>query len=161
MERSFRSKLEEDCFEILEELFPNVVIEHDYHIGHGLKLDFYIRSSVPVAVEVDGPQHTSYNMRFHADMSDFQDQVRRDRRKESVCRELGIPVVRIDGRRELKKDLIHTKILAAIREFEDSLDEGTPSAAKRKSEYRNHCKERARDRRKEQYRWYKDMKNGG
>lgn len=110
---------------------------------------------------MDGPQHKKFNARFHKDISDFEAQVRRDKQKDQICADMGVPVVRIDDKKELTKDIIHCKIMAAIDEHECRLDgvDKKKEVSKSTMEYRNSCKERARKRRKDHYKWMKDKKS--
>jgi hypothetical protein len=58
---NFRSKNEEEFYQILVEIFPHTHIEHDYYLGRGLMLDFYIGTPNKIGFEVDGSQHYLYN----------------------------------------------------------------------------------------------------
>lgn len=97
-DRKFRSLNEEVAYKDLRLMFPNTVIEHDFHLKHGLKIDFLVRSVVSFGIEIDGEQHYNYCARYHRDKKDFDEQKRRDKRKDDLCRDQGIPLLRIDAR---------------------------------------------------------------
>jgi hypothetical protein len=159
MGRKFRSNLEGMAFCILEHMYPNVVIEHDYQIGGGLQIDFLVRSAIPIAIEVDGPQHKEFNAHFHKSIADFEAQKDRDKRKTRICRTMGIPLIRLDGKKDLDTDVIHAKVMQALADYEKG--DWKPKPVSKKDEYRNSCKERERKRRKEYYRWAKDNRRTG
>lgn len=153
----FRSNLERECYESLCELFPNTTIEHDYHLGQGLLLDFLIHGPVSIGVEVDGEQHTKFSPRFHASDQDLRDQQLRDRRKAAFCSEQGIVLVRVS------KGLLHPQhigkeIQRALAEYEPPSELTEHEIGRR--DYRNHAREMVRRQRKERYRWFKENRKG-
>ena len=150
----FRSKNEEDFYNILREVMPRCIVKHDYNLGGGLKLDFYIESPCKIGFEVDGAQHYSFNSRFHETNDDFLEQTKRDRRKELICRNRGISLVRLDARKKLDKDSVKKAIDEAIVNAADIKQPVTPMR-KKETNWEKAAKQRQREYRAEKYRQMK------
>jgi hypothetical protein len=142
---SFRSKNEKEAYETLRLMFPNTTILHDFHLGEGLKLDFLIKSTCKIGVEIDGDQHFKFNTRWHKTKMDFENQKRRDERKAVLCSEKGIVLVRYDARNGVSPSGLH-------RMVKDVLDTHQPTTKKKVDPW----KERQKEIRKEQYRCKKE-----
>jgi len=97
---------ENKLFEILQQLFPKEYIKrHDRRRLKGLELDFYIHS-LRLAFEYDGEQHFHRQVCEKAFKSDFDALKKRDRRKNKLCRRLGIKLVRIKYDMPLNKSFV-------------------------------------------------------
>jgi very-short-patch-repair endonuclease len=98
---------------LLKELFPGYRIKAEYHIGERLKLDAYIKE-LNVGIEFDGIQHFERVEIFHETEDDFKRSKVRDKRKEELCEEQGITLVRIKYDEKLDEDLLLKKILESL-----------------------------------------------
>lgn len=98
---------------LLKELFPGYRIKAEYHLGERLKLDAYIKE-LNVGIEFDGIQHFERVEIFHETEDDFKKGKVRDRRKEELCKEQEITLVRIKYDEKLDKDLVLNKILESL-----------------------------------------------
>jgi hypothetical protein len=112
----FRSKNEEEVYNLLVEIFPHTFIQHDYNVGGGLMLDFYIDVPCRLGFEVDGAQHFDYNSMFHKDIEAFHDQLERDKRKKDICVSNGITLIRIDARKKITKEIMLQKIYGVMQD---------------------------------------------
>ena len=97
--REFLSKRqlrkENELFNILQKIFPKEYIKrHDRKRLKGLELDFYIHS-LRLAFEYDGEQHFDRHLCEDVFKSDFNALKKRDRKKDKLCRKLGIKLIRI------------------------------------------------------------------
>ena len=138
-------------------MFPNTVIKHDYHLAHGLKVDFVVFCGFKLGVEIDGEQHYCFNSRWHKDTSDFLAQCRRDREKEELCVKEGIVLARVDCR----KGVVPAQVKSTIRDTLKATASFTPTPKEKKepSEFQLKMKERQRKARKEAYtRWKERQK---
>jgi hypothetical protein len=86
-----RSKLQAQVAETLAVRFGQYHIKENYRPawfvserGERLEMDFYI-NELRLAIEVQGAQHYVFTPRFHADMLDFEAQLRRDESKRDLC----------------------------------------------------------------------------
>ena len=136
----FRSINEEVAYDILKMCFPNTRIVHDYNVGERLKVDFVVVSSLLIGFEIDGAQHYSYNSRFHRSRNDWKVQRKLDYRKEELCRDKGILLIRIDARHGVSENVVREKIANALAtsDIPDVEDNPVDKAVKyRKKHYRN------------------------
>lgn len=95
-----KGKNEEECRRILESMFqkPFPSVRPDWlknpETGRNLELDCY-NADLRLALEYDGRQHSEYVPHFHKNKQAFRDQVTRDLMKDSMCRKLGITLIRV------------------------------------------------------------------
>ena len=93
----------------LKELYPAYTIEVEYHIGERLRLDAYIKN-LRLGCEYDGEQHFKFLPIFHQTQEEFLESQERDRRKEELCVQQGISLVRIKYNEKFTKELLKKKI---------------------------------------------------
>lgn len=90
-----RGKFQSSVGDILNELYPlHHIFEEFQCVGERLFLDFFLPTK-KIAVEVQGPQHNSFNQFFHEDKNAFARQQENDKRKEKWCEINGIRLVKI------------------------------------------------------------------
>lgn len=71
----------------------NIMYKHSFVLPNRLHLDFYLKS-LGLAIEYDGIQH--YQPReYFGGKTAFEDQIKRDRRKDKYCEDRGITLIRI------------------------------------------------------------------
>lgn len=113
-----------------------------------------IKTSVLIGVEIDGAQHYSYNSRWHKDKKDFEQQVRRDARKEELCAEKGIALVHHDARKGVEPRTLRSQVLGAM----SVASRGTVSSSKpkrTKSEWTLQQERKQKEYRKKAYQTWK------
>lgn len=66
----------------------------EYDLGERLRGDYLLRE-IGVVIEVDGSQHTSYSSLYHNGKDDFRAAKARDQRKEVVCEQQGLKLIRL------------------------------------------------------------------
>jgi hypothetical protein len=118
MTHKFRSKNEQVTHSALTRLYPNCVIEHDYYIGDGLYVDFLVRSTFKIGIEVDGEQHYAFNSYFHETLEDFGRQQDRDDAKNRLCEDLGITLLRLDARGGITSLEAMEQVVECLRDIE-------------------------------------------
>ena len=77
------SKMAQDVYTVLKELFPYYNIEREHYVpykGHRLFFDYYI-SSLSLLFEIQGEQHFKYCKHFHGSVESFKAQKYRDNLK--------------------------------------------------------------------------------
>lgn len=77
-------------------------------------------TELALACEIDGSQHTVFNSHFYDSKAAFLAAQNRDRRKEELCLEAGLTLVRLDEKTiNLAKDPLELGlvILAKVREL--------------------------------------------
>lgn len=105
--RHFRQ--EEKLYKILRELFPNEYIKrHDRKELKGLELDFFVIKK-RLAFEYDGEQHFDRKLCEEVFKSDFDALQKRDKRKDYLCRNKRITLIRIKYDEPLNKRYIKKK----------------------------------------------------
>lgn len=110
-ENARRSKRHEEILSYLGENFPFLKIEEEYHIGENLCIDIYI-PSLFVAIEIDGEQHDRFNSFFHNDsLLYFNKQLKRDKKKNYLCKMNNITLIRIKHNDKRKPEEIFSSIL--------------------------------------------------
>lgn len=116
------SKIADDVYEILIELFPKVlssrVVKEHYvkYEGTSLFFDFLIKE-LNMLVEVQGQQHTKYVRHFHGDKEGFLKQKHRDNLKIAYIQEPNLySLVRINYDEKVTKKSMLEKINIAIEE---------------------------------------------
>jgi hypothetical protein len=104
----------------LLEIYQFDTIYEDFIIpkSNGLSLDFFIPGS-KIAFEFNGIQHYQFSSFFHSDINDFEDQKKRDERKNEWCRVNEITLVEITDSKIYRKQL-RELILKAIRKQSNS-----------------------------------------
>ena len=103
-------RCEEKVFSILRELYPDKIIRrHDRRTLKGLELDFNL-PELRLGIEYDGEQHFDRKLCEEVFKSDFDAQVRRDRKKDKLCRKKNITLVRIKYDEPLTKTYIKKKL---------------------------------------------------
>lgn len=101
---------EEKLYKVLRELFPDEFIKrHDRRKLKGLELDFFIYK-LNLAFEYDGEQHFDRELCENVFKSNFDEQVKRDRKKDVLCRKERITLIRIKYDEPLTKRHIKKKI---------------------------------------------------
>ncbi len=96
--------------EILSQLFPNEYIKpNDRKILKGLELDFFLRK-LRLAFEYDGEQHFDRDLYEKLYGDGFDEQVKRDRKKDKLCKKKNITLIRIKYDEPLTKSHIKNKL---------------------------------------------------
>lgn len=80
--------------QLLQKALPGYRLREEYHIGERLRLDFYF-PDLNLAVEYDGCQHQRYIPYFHSTYEEFLEACQRDQRKEELCDQQGILLLRV------------------------------------------------------------------
>jgi hypothetical protein len=81
------SKIADDVYQTLKELFPLNYIEKEYYVfykGTKLFFDFYI-PSLSLLFEVQGMQHFKFIRHLHGSIENFRGQKKRDNLKIEYC----------------------------------------------------------------------------
>lgn len=130
---------------IMQKLLPGEKIINEYHIGDKLKLDVYCEK-YKIAAEFHGRQHFYYTSRFYESKYDFQEAVKRDRKKAQWCKDNGIALIVFRYNDSLTEQAVFDRMLDAIRsnpmaEKETvkkriTTSEAYQASKKRNSEYR-------------------------
>jgi len=101
---------EEKLFKILREIFPNEFIKrHDRKKLKGLELDFFIHK-LNLGFEYDGEQHFDKKLCEEVFHSNFYDLQQRDKKKNHLCRNKNITLIRIKYNEPLNKRYIKKKL---------------------------------------------------
>jgi len=101
---------ERKLYEILREIFPNEILRrHDRKTLKGLELDIYIRK-LNLAFEYDGEQHFDKELCENVFKCDFEALQKRDKKKDHLCRQKYITLIRIKFDEPLNKSYIKKKI---------------------------------------------------
>ena len=138
---------------ILEELYGSNTIIEEYHLGAGLRLDYYI-PSLMLGFEFHGRQHREFVEHFHGDIEGFRLSKNRDANKIDKCAEQRIALVTVWFDDNLTKDLVGKRALQALR----ALPEPPKREPKQEDEYTLKRREKAREARKQRYQWLKQLK---
>lgn len=99
--------------EIIQDIFPNQIIEYEYHIGNQLRLDYFL-PRLGIAFEFDGEAHFNYIEHFHGDRKGFIRAQRRDRDKDERCEEEGIVLIRVAYDEPMTRENVLAKIEEAL-----------------------------------------------
>lgn len=119
------SKLHEEVKALLQEMYPNALIQEEVPIrvsGRNLRLDLLVDYPFNIAVEVQGKQHDEFVPFFHGDMTGFRDYQRRDRFKETWCWEHSIALVYVYEHEKLTKEILQRKIEQAERLLDQAFE---------------------------------------
>lgn len=109
-------KNEKQLGEILYQIFPNEFIsKHNRKVIKGLELDYYL-PKLRLAFEYDGEQHFDSELYFKLYGEGFEEQVKRDKKKNSKCKSFGITLIRIRYDEPLTIEYINQKIKERIDE---------------------------------------------
>jgi len=100
--------------QITKRLLPGEEIINEYHIGEMLRLDIYI-PKYKLCIEYHGRQHFEHIVRFHPTIDDYEKALKRDERKIELCKEQGITLVAFRYNDQLSEDIVHDRLLGAIR----------------------------------------------
>ena len=73
--------------------------------GQPMQLDIYY-PNIPLAIEVDGRHHDRFIPRIHKTRERFEYLQACDRAKDQLCKELGIPLVRVKSYMRLSEELM-------------------------------------------------------
>lgn len=141
--------------QIMRKLLPNENVDNEYHIGERLMLDVYC-PKFNLAAEYHGRQHFRYVEHFHSDRDGFKESKKRDKRKEQICKDLGIVLVVFRYDEPLNEDYVFEKMLAALKAA-PAIPE--PEKIKKRNPFYEAHKMRQREYRRELYRKLKH-KNG-
>lgn len=107
------SKGARELLEIVRKIYPNQRIIVEYHVGDRLLLDFYLLR-YGLAFEYDGEQHFKYIEHFHGDRRGFAEAQKRDARKEELCYQRNITLIRVAYNEPMTEEYIRSKILEAL-----------------------------------------------
>ena len=105
----FISSGAKEFLSIINEIFPYQKIIKEYHIGEGLRLDYFL-PHLMFGFEYQGQQHYSFSRHFHKDRKGFLDGQKRDQRKKNICEEQGIALVCVAYNEKMTKELILSKL---------------------------------------------------
>lgn len=96
-------RCEEKIYSILQEIYPDKIIRrHDRRTLNGLELDFNI-PELRLGIEYDGEQHFDRELYEKLYGDGFDAQIRRDRKKNQLCRRKKIKLIRIKYNEPLTK----------------------------------------------------------
>lgn len=98
------SKYQAYVFDVLSQIFDGLTIYYEFYID-GVYIDFLI-PSIKLAIEVDGVQHENFNKFFHKNGAHFLNSIRRDEKKEAICKINNITLVRIPQDEALNKEFV-------------------------------------------------------
>jgi len=105
-------RCEQKVYEILREIFPHKIItRHDRRTLKGLELDFNL-PELRLGVEYDGEQHYDKELCEAVFKSNFDELVRRDRKKDKLCQRKKIKLLRIKYDEPLTKTHFKKKLNA-------------------------------------------------
>lgn len=80
--------------------------------GQPLQLDIFY-PNLPLAIEVDGRHHDHFIKRIHKTREQFEHLQACDRAKDEICKQLGIPLVRIKHYHRLTLEAIIKRLKQA------------------------------------------------
>lgn len=138
---------------ILQGLYGSNTIIEEYHLGQGLRLDYYI-PSLMLGFEFHGRQHREFVEHFHSDIQGLRESQRRDRNKMHKCIEQNIALVTIWFDEEMTSETVGQKALKALR----GLIVEKKEEPKQEDAYKIKQREKAREARKQRYQWLKQLK---
>lgn len=101
------SKLQNRIGSIIYSHFSHLTVHENYRpewlqtdSGGRLELDFYIEE-LNIAIEVQGQQHYQFVKLFHGDHEGYEDALRRDRLKRSICKLMGVRLLEVASEGEM------------------------------------------------------------
>ncbi len=102
---------EQKIYNILTEIFPGKLIRrHDRRTLKGLELDFNL-PELRLGIEYDGEQHFDEKLYEKLYGHGFQEQIRRDRKKDKLCRKKNIRLIRIKYDEPLTKTHLKKRLV--------------------------------------------------
>ena len=107
------SKLADDTYSFLREVFPHNIITKEYYVNYNntrLFFDFYIKD-LGLLIEVQGRQHDEFVKHFHTDRETFFAAKKRDNLKKEYCEEQNFVLIEIRKDNELDKDKFIERVL--------------------------------------------------
>jgi len=107
------SKGARELLEIVRKIYPNQRIITEHHVGEKLLVDIYI-PTYRLAFEFDGEQHFRYTEYFHGDRQGFVRAQKRDLRKDELCQNQDITLVRVAYNEQLEEENIRSKIMEML-----------------------------------------------
>ena len=172
--RKIKSEGEEVLFILLRELYPALAIQRQYPIGERLHLDLHI-PDLNLGFEFDGVQHSEESSFFHKDRDSFLKGTVLDDKKDNLCANQGIHLIRIDYKENLCKEVLMTRIEEigpgpgirtenSVLSFKDKIkmyNKNRYDSIKDKragSDYHKSLKEREKKFRRERYLYLKSIK---
>lgn len=149
-----KSRGEEELESLLIKKFGSNDILSQFHIGEKLKLDFFSKST-NLGFEFDGLQHFKETSFFKEDFSHRQ---YLDKRKNEICFELGITLIRFSYKDKLNTELLEERIslVSALQETTELLKIKETNGKKgdwffKKEDYKQKQLDKAREYRKIKY----------
>jgi len=111
------SKGAQQLLAIVREIYPNQRVEFEHNVAErgGLYVDIYL-PRLHIAFEYDGIQHFKFIEHFHSSKQGFIQARKRDLRKNTMCEDLGITLVRVAYDEPMTKEDIMQKIDQAFKE---------------------------------------------
>lgn len=140
--------------DILSKIFPDVIIQEEYHLGERLRLDFHIAAPYNLGFEFDGVQHSKFTNFLHRSSEDFDAGQARDSRKEDLCKGRGISLVRITYQDDMTEDFVRSKIEQAGY-GSGEVQPGFETVREKLKQKRKEASKKAAEYRKEKYSQYK------
>lgn len=108
--------------QLLKKIFPNYTIKQEYHIGERLRLDVFVKE-LNLGWEYDGIQHFRFTPQWHKTKLEFIKAQKRDERKNQLCLQQGITLIRIKYDEDLTPELIYNKLNKTIKNnINDTID---------------------------------------
>lgn len=109
------SKGSQELLRIIGEIFPNQVVIKEYNVSDngGLFIDLYL-PRLGLGFEYDGEQHFKFIEHFHGTRENFLMARKRDLKKDELCVEKKIRLVRVRFDEPLTRDHILAKIDKAL-----------------------------------------------
>ena len=107
------SKLADDTYGFLREIFPHNIITKEYYVNYNstrLFFDFYIKD-LALLVEVQGRQHDGFVKHFHTDREGFLASKARDNLKKEYIEHRNFVLIEIRSEKELEKDKFMERVL--------------------------------------------------
>lgn len=100
---------------IVEEIFPNQIIQLEYNVADrgGLFIDIFL-PALDIGFEYDGEQHFKFIEHFHGDRQTFAAARRRDLSKDDACQAKNITLIRVAYNEPMDKNSILEKIEVAL-----------------------------------------------
>ena len=115
------SKIANNVYDILKELFPNNRIKKEHYVnfrGTRLFFDFYM-PDFGLFVEVQGEQHDKYVKHFHSSKEQFLESKKRDNLKIAYVQgSEWLDLIRINHNEDVTTELVYDKINKALTEKE-------------------------------------------
>lgn len=111
------SKGAQELLRLLGEIFPNQTVIKEYNISDkgGLFIDLLL-PRLGLGFEYDGEQHFRFIEHFHGTRENFLQARKRDLKKDELCAEQGITLVRVRFDEPLSKENILAKIDKALND---------------------------------------------